>query len=56
MKRAWALTGAWGDRNFHARRVQALLCEDAFALGPDDIFEYGASDFEYGASAAPPGH
>jgi alkylation response protein AidB-like acyl-CoA dehydrogenase len=56
MKRAWALAGAWGDRNFHARRVQSLLCEDAFALGPDGIFEYGASDFECGASAAQPGH
>ena len=49
MKRAWALAGAWGDRNFHARRVQSLLCGDAIALGPDDIFEYGGN-------AAEPGH
>ena len=38
MKRAWALAGAWGDRSFHARRVQALVCGDALALGPDQTF------------------
>jgi alkylation response protein AidB-like acyl-CoA dehydrogenase len=38
MKRAWALAGAWGDRSFHARRVQTLLSESAFALGPDLTF------------------
>jgi alkylation response protein AidB-like acyl-CoA dehydrogenase len=38
MKRAWALAGAWGDRSFHARRIQSLLCGGAFALGPDEIF------------------
>jgi alkylation response protein AidB-like acyl-CoA dehydrogenase len=39
MKRAWALSGAWGDRNFHARRVQQLVCGGDLALGPDQMFE-----------------
>jgi alkylation response protein AidB-like acyl-CoA dehydrogenase len=39
MKRAWALAGAWGDRNFHARRLQGLLFEDRVAIGPDRTFE-----------------
>ncbi len=37
MKRAWALAGAWGDRSFHARRLQALVCS-TLALGPDQTF------------------
>jgi alkylation response protein AidB-like acyl-CoA dehydrogenase len=39
MKRAWALAGAWGDRNYHARRVQSLLFDAQLALGPDRTFE-----------------
>lgn len=39
MKRAWALAGSWGDHSFHSRRVQALVCTEAFALGPDQTFE-----------------
>ena len=39
MKRAWALAGAWGDHSFHARCVQALVCAEAFPLGPDQTFE-----------------
>jgi alkylation response protein AidB-like acyl-CoA dehydrogenase len=39
MKRAWALAGAWGDHSFHARRIQGLVCAEAFALGPDQTFE-----------------
>lgn len=38
MKRTWALLGAWGDRNYHARRVQSLLFEGGLALGPDETF------------------
>jgi alkylation response protein AidB-like acyl-CoA dehydrogenase len=38
MKRAWALQGSWGDRNFHAQRVQSLVCGGALALGPDQTF------------------
>jgi alkylation response protein AidB-like acyl-CoA dehydrogenase len=37
MKRAWALAGSWGDHNFHARRVQSLVCDGALALGPDQV-------------------
>jgi alkylation response protein AidB-like acyl-CoA dehydrogenase len=37
MKRAWALAGAWGDRSFHARRLQALVCTQ-LPLGPDQTF------------------
>ncbi len=37
MKRAWALAGAFGERSFHARRLQALLCAQ-LALGPDQTF------------------
>jgi alkylation response protein AidB-like acyl-CoA dehydrogenase len=37
MKRAWALAGAWGERGFHARRLQALVCSK-LALGPDQTF------------------
>jgi alkylation response protein AidB-like acyl-CoA dehydrogenase len=39
MKRAWALAGAWGDRNFHARRVQSLVLDGAIALGADRTFD-----------------
>jgi alkylation response protein AidB-like acyl-CoA dehydrogenase len=39
MKRAWALAGVWGDRNFHARRVQSILIEEGLPLGPDRTFE-----------------
>jgi alkylation response protein AidB-like acyl-CoA dehydrogenase len=35
MKRAWALEGAWGERGFHARRVQSLLAEGALAAGAE---------------------
>jgi alkylation response protein AidB-like acyl-CoA dehydrogenase len=41
MKRAWALAGVWGDRSFHARRVQGLLDAGALALGPAQTFERG---------------
>jgi alkylation response protein AidB-like acyl-CoA dehydrogenase len=39
MKRAWGLAGVWGDRNFHARRVQSLVNGGRLALGPDRTFE-----------------
>lgn len=39
MKRVWALLGAWGDRSFHSRRVQSLVCGGAVPLGPDMTFE-----------------
>lgn len=42
MKRAWALIGAWGDRSYHARRVQSLLAEGRIELGPDQTFAGGS--------------
>jgi alkylation response protein AidB-like acyl-CoA dehydrogenase len=38
MKRAWALTGAWGDRSFHLKRVDDAVLGGAFTLGPDTTF------------------
>ena len=43
MKRAWALQGAWGERSFHARRIQQLVCGGALALGPDQTFARAAT-------------
>jgi alkylation response protein AidB-like acyl-CoA dehydrogenase len=42
MKHAWALAGSWGDRNFHARRLQTLVCGGALTLGPDQTFARSA--------------
>jgi alkylation response protein AidB-like acyl-CoA dehydrogenase len=39
MKRAWALAGAWGDHNFHARRLQSMLLDGAIELGADRTFD-----------------
>jgi alkylation response protein AidB-like acyl-CoA dehydrogenase len=44
MKRVWALLGAWGDRSFHARRVQQLLTDGGFALGPETTFAARAGE------------
>lgn len=41
MKRAWALIGAWGDRNFHARRMQSAVLGGHVALGPGQTFVRG---------------
>jgi alkylation response protein AidB-like acyl-CoA dehydrogenase len=38
MKRGWALAGAWGDGNYHARRVQTALWSGAQPLGPAHTF------------------
>jgi len=40
MKRAWGLAGAWGDRMFHARRVQAALFAGQVATGPEFTFAH----------------
>jgi alkylation response protein AidB-like acyl-CoA dehydrogenase len=37
-KRAWGLIGTWGDRSFHARRVQSLVLGGQVPLGPDQTF------------------
>jgi alkylation response protein AidB-like acyl-CoA dehydrogenase len=39
MKRAWALAGAWGDRAFHLRRIEAAVIGRGMAIGPDRLFE-----------------
>lgn len=38
-KRAWALTGSFGDRNFHMKRVQSALLSGRLPLGPDCLFQ-----------------
>jgi alkylation response protein AidB-like acyl-CoA dehydrogenase len=38
MKRAWALAGAWGDRAFHLRRIEAAVIGGAMTIGPDTVF------------------
>ena len=38
MKRGWALQGAWGDRNFHLRRVQSAVIDADMPIGPTHTF------------------
>lgn len=38
MKRAWALSGAWGDRAFHERRVAEAVLDGRFDIGPSTTF------------------
>jgi len=38
MKRAWALAGAWGDRAFHQRRIEAATVNGGMTLGPAATF------------------
>ncbi|HWV60185.1 MAG TPA: acyl-CoA dehydrogenase family protein, partial [Sphingopyxis sp.] len=38
MKRAWALAGAWGDRAFHLRRIDAAVIGDTLPIGPGNTF------------------
>lgn len=38
MKRSWALAGAWGDRNFHVKRLDAAVLDGALAIGPEHTF------------------
>jgi len=42
MKRAWALIGAVGDRNFHMERVASFVLDDNAPLGADNTFRYTA--------------
>ena len=39
MKRAWALSGAWGDRAFHLGRIDAAVIGGALPIGPGHSFE-----------------
>ncbi len=38
MKRVWAISGLWGDRNYHAQRVDQALFADSLATGPATTF------------------
>lgn len=38
MKRAWAIAGAWGDRAFHLRRIDAAVLGGALPIGPGHSF------------------
>jgi len=38
MKRSWALAGAWGDRAFHAERVQQAVIGGTMPIGPAETF------------------
>jgi hypothetical protein len=42
MKRAWALIGAIGDRNFHMDRVAGFVLDSGAPLGADNTFTYSA--------------
>ena len=39
MKRGWALSGAWGDRAFHQRRIEAAVIGGGMSIGPEMSFE-----------------
>jgi hypothetical protein len=45
LKRAWALSGAWGDRSYHEHRLAQAVIGETVALGPDLTFE---SEITYG--------
>jgi alkylation response protein AidB-like acyl-CoA dehydrogenase len=38
MKRAWALSGAWGDRAFHAQRIEHAVLDGGVEIGPSVTF------------------
>jgi alkylation response protein AidB-like acyl-CoA dehydrogenase len=38
MKRSWALSGAWGTRAFHLKRVDAAVLGGTLAIGPEQTF------------------
>jgi alkylation response protein AidB-like acyl-CoA dehydrogenase len=38
MKRAWALSGAWGDRAFHVRRLDDAVIGSEMPIGPEHTF------------------
>lgn len=38
MKRAWALSGAWGTRAFHLRRIDEAVIGGAMPIGPEHTF------------------
>lgn len=38
MKRAWALCGEWGDRNYHMNKLEELILDGDLALGAGETF------------------
>lgn len=38
MKRAWALTGAWGDRAFHLKRIDEAVLGGSLPIGAEHTF------------------
>ena len=38
MKRAWALCGEWGDRNYHMKKLEDYILNGDAELGPDQMF------------------
>ena len=38
MKRAWALCGEWGDRNYHMKKLEQLVLDGKEPLGPGTTF------------------
>ncbi len=38
MKRAWALCGEWGDRNYHMRQLETLILDGSAPLGAGTTF------------------
>ena len=38
MKRAWALSGQWGDRNHHMNIIDTAIIDNRMALGPSENF------------------
>ena len=39
MKRAWALCGQWGDRNYHMKKLEDYILEGDVELGPGQTFK-----------------
>ena len=39
MKRAWALCGEWGDRNYHMKKLEDLILNGDADLGPGQTFK-----------------
>lgn len=38
MKRSWALSGAWGDRAYHLKRIDQAVIGDTLPIGPEHTF------------------
>ncbi|MFC6620184.1 acyl-CoA dehydrogenase family protein [Novosphingobium panipatense] len=38
MKRSWALSGAWGSRGFHMKRIDDAVIGEAMPIGPEHTF------------------